>query len=282
MARRYYSSRTKPKNLSLQDLHWKLQNLYLLYRNKDYFKSKCGITERDLPKSIKHEAAVALTFQPFPMSEWMEDDITEDRIFDTIEFLFDRVSKPGVLVDMETESGYRYTDYDKYDDVKGQEEFRETVNLFLFDYAEGFELTADGNIVAVGESGLKELFKAEIPSYDEKNVDSKVRNAIAKWRDRRSSSEDKKEAVRELADVFEWLRKSKKLEKALNRKDESALFDIANNFGIRHHDPKQKTDYDVTIWHAWMFHYYLATYHAAIRILLRSEGRAAKALRSTK
>ena len=72
-----------------------------------------------------------------------------------------------------------------------------------------------------------------------------------------------------MADVFEWLRKSKKLEKALNKKDEAALFEIANKFAIRHHDPSQKTDYDVTIWHSWMFHFYLATYHAVIRMLLK-------------
>ena len=29
-------------------------------------------------------------------------------------------------------------------------------------------------------------------------------------------------------------------------------FDIANNFAIRHHDPKQKTNYDQTIWYAWI------------------------------
>ncbi len=86
---------------------------------------------------------------------------------------------------------------------------------------------------------------------------------------------DKKEAIRELADIFEWLKKTKKLETVLDRKDESAIFEIANHFGIRHHDPKQKTNYDPIIWYSWIFHFYLATYHAAIRLLTREDGRLA-------
>lgn len=117
---------------------------------------------------------------------------------------------------------------------------------------------------------------AEIIPYDEENVDSKVRIAIAKWRNRHLSVSEKKEAIRELADVFEWLKKTRHLSNVLDGRDESALFDLANNFGIRHHNPKQKTNYDRAIWYAWIFHFYLATYHAAIRLLIKKEN-AAKA-----
>jgi len=119
--------------------------------------------------------------------------------------------------------------------------------------------------------GLKHILDAEIVPYDEANVDSKVRTAIAKWRNRHMSWSEKREAVRELADVFEWLKKTKRLSSVLDGKDESALFDLANNFGIRHHNPNQKTNYDRTIWYAWIFHFYLATYHAAIRLLIKKE-----------
>ena len=66
-------------------------------------------------------------------------------------------------------------------------------------------------------------------------------------------------------------KKTKSLEKILDRKDDSAIFEIANNFAIRHHNPQQKTNYDQSIWYAWMFHFYLATYHAAIRLLIKHE-----------
>lgn len=270
MTRRYYSSRTKPGNLTLEDLYWKLTNLYLLFRDKDFFKGKTGITRTDVPDTIKHEAAVALTFQPFPIGAWSHKDITEDHIFDALEFLYDHVSKPGEWVGM-TRDGYNYYDYDGYDDEAGQEEFRNKANSFLADYKTGFELAKDGKILAMGGHGLQHILDAEIIPYDQENVDSKVRNAIAKWRNRHLALPEQKEAIRELADVFEWLKRTNKLGTVLDGKDESAIFDIANNFAIRHHDPKQKTNYDPAIWYSWMFHFYLATYHAAIRLLTKKD-----------
>ena len=158
---------------------------------------------------------------------------------------------------------------------KGKEEFREKANAILAEYKTGFELTPEGTILAIGTNGLQYILDAEIIPYDEANVDSKVRNAITKWRNRHLSLSEKCEAIRELADVFEWLKKTKNLTSVLDNKDESALFDIANNFSIRHHNPNQKTNYDPAIWYSWMFHFYLATYHAAIRLLMKKEKESA-------
>jgi hypothetical protein len=264
MPRRYYSSRNKPVSLTLSDLYQKLQNLYLLFRDRDYFKGKAGIRETGLPAAIVREAALALTFQPFPITGWPEADITEDHVFDAIEFLYDRVSKPGNW------DPY-YFDYDGYDEEAGRKEFRETANAFLSDYRAGYELTEDGTILALGTHGLRDILDADILPYDEANVDSKVRSAILKWRNRHLAVSEKKEAIRELADVFEWLKKTKRLDGVLDRKDEAAIFDIANNFAIRHHDPQQKTNYDRSIWYSWIFHFYLATYHAVVRLLAKQE-----------
>jgi hypothetical protein len=271
MTRRYYSSRKRPGNLTLGELYLKLQNLYLLFRDKGYFKGKAGITSTQLPDAIKHQAALALTFQPFPVTKWSEQEITEDHVFDVLEFLYDHVSKPGESVPMTTETGWNYYDYDGYDEEAGRSDFREKVNGFLADYKSGFELTEEGTVLALGTDGLQHILNAEIIPYDEANVDSKVRNAISKWRNRHLDLKDKKEAIRELADVFEWLKKTKGLTSVLDGKDESAIFDLANNFGIRHHNPEQKTNYDQAIWFSWIFHFYLATYHAAVRLLIKHE-----------
>ena len=271
MPRRYYSSRNKRASLTPNELYYKVQHLYLLFRDREYFKGKAGITKEKLPEDIKHAAAVALSFQPFPVTNWQENEITEDRIFDLLEFLFDHVSKPCEIVDMVTDTNWQYRDYGDYDDAAGQNEFREQANAFLCDYGEGFELSKDGTVLASGSGCIRQILTAEIEPYDEKNVDSKVRNAILKWRNRHLSLAEKKEAIREMADVFEWLKKTKRLDRVLDRKDESAIFDIANNFDIRHHNPQQKTNYDRVIWYAWMFHFYLATYHATIRLLLKEE-----------
>ena len=212
-----------------------------------------------------------LSFQPFPIENWVDIERTEDNIFDTLEFLYDHISKPGEWTQMTSDSGYNYYGYDGYDEETGKSEFREHANLFLTNYKTGFQLSDDGKILAMGEHGLQHILDADIPAYDESNVDSKVRRAISKWRNRQLSMTERKEAIRELVDVFEWLKKTKRLERVLDSKDESALFDIANNFGIRHHNPKQKQNYDSTIWYPWMFHFYLATYHAVIRLLLRAK-----------
>lgn len=276
MVRRYYSSRNKPGSLTLEQLHLKLVNLYLLLRDRDYFKEKAKITQTVLPDAIKYEAELALTFRLFPIDGWFVQDLTEDHVFDAIEFLYDRVSRPGEVVWMTTDTNWNYQDYGSYDDKAGRVEFRENANAFLADYGSGFEFTEEGVILALGTDGLQGILAADILPYDEANVDSKVRNAIVRWRNRHLSLDERKSAIRELADVFEWLKKAKNLSSVLDTKDESAIFDLANNFAIRHHNPKQKGNYDPAIWYSWIFHFYLATYHAAIRLLIKREKKGKK------
>ena len=69
-------------------------------------------------------------------------------------------------------------------------------------------------------------------------------------------------------DVLEFLRPQ--LKTVLQSQDEQDLFNIANNFGIRHHRPGQKSDYDKAIWLSWMFYFYLATVNAAVRSIAKS------------
>jgi hypothetical protein len=266
--RRYFSARKGKPSVSAGEAKWRLESLYILFRNKDYFKEKLRVEKRDTD-TLAREAVVFLGFRAFPISQWDPEDITEDHIFDVIEFLYDHISKPGVMVEMPSDSGYGYWDYDSYDESAGKEEFRAAANLMLGEIGEGFELEKDGQIRANGVQGIQHILKAEIVPFDEVHVDSKVAAAIERWRKRHATIEDKKEAVRLLADVFEWLRDTKQLQGALDKKDESDLFNIANNFAIRHHQQAQKANYDKAIWYNWMFHFYLATYHASIRLLLK-------------
>ena len=269
-SRRYYTARRQPGDLTLEELYRKLQHLYLFFRDRDYFK-EAGITKTVIPEEIKHKAALRLSFQVFPVTKWPSYQVTEDHVFEALEFLQDHVSRPGAWTEMTNNTGYNYSDYDGYDESAGQAEFRKEANAFLADYGAGFEMTSEGNVLALGSDGLQDILRAKLVPYDETNVDSKVRSAIIKWRNRHLSLDEKRAAIRDLADVFEWLKKTKNLEKILDRKDESAIFDIANNFAIRHHNPQQKANYDQTIWYSWMFHFYLATYHAAIRLLIKHE-----------
>lgn len=180
--KRYYSARKNPKSLSIQDLYWKVQHLYFLFREKDYFKGYGGITQSHLKDEIKHAAALPLGFQPFPLEKWASHEVTEEHLFDLIEFLYEHAARPGTMVQMTSDTGYNYEDYDGYDKPTGQAEFRGHVNTFLCDYKPGFELTDDGRILSLGSNGLAAILDAEIEPYDAVSVDGKVRDAILKWR----------------------------------------------------------------------------------------------------
>jgi CRISPR/Cas system CSM-associated protein Csm5 (group 7 of RAMP superfamily) len=60
----------------------------------------------------------------------------------------------------------------------------------------------------------------------------------------------------------------------ISKKDESDLFKIANEFGIRHPKKNQKQDYDKAIWYNWMFYYYLATIHACLKLIKKDESQS--------
>ncbi|MFC1771545.1 hypothetical protein ACFLZV_06645 [Candidatus Margulisiibacteriota bacterium] len=266
--RDYYSERNNKDKISLEDLCYRFGHLYLFFRKKDYFKQKADITSNYFPDEITHEAVISINFQPFPINQ--HSSFNENQLFDVIEFLYDHISKPGKLVDC-IENGFNYQDYRDYDEAKGKEKYRDCINPLLARYRSGYELNKDGCILARCSDGTEEIINADIPKYDENNIDIRVREAIIKWRNRSLSISEKKDAIVELANIFEWLKKSGKLKKVLLKKDESAIFEIANNFCIRHHNPSQKQEYDKDIWNSWIFHIFLATYHATIRLIKRQE-----------
>jgi len=197
-------------------------------------------------------------------------DYSEDDLFDVIEFLFDWISKP-VPHDGDYHSwgqcGWHYSEFDQH---TGRKEFRQEINEMLQDYDSGYELSSEGEILTLPQQGLDHLLQADLPAYDQTNVEGRIEAAIHKFRSRHSSLDDRRDAVRDLADVLEFLRPQ--LKQVLTRKDESDLFNIANSFGIRHHNERQKTAYDQAIWYSWIFYYYLATIHASVRLLENKQG----------
>jgi hypothetical protein len=191
----------------------------------------------------------------------------EEDLFDIIEFLFDHISHPL--------EGYNHTynecgwHYHTFDPIKGKNDYRIEINELLIDYSDGYEINEKGEILLIGEPGLTNLLKADLPSYDPENIEKRISNAINKFRIYKSSMDERRDAIRDLADVLEYLRP--KLQDILTKKDESDLFNIANNFGVRHHNEQQKNDYDKSIWYSWMFYYYLSTIHACLRLIKKAK-----------
>lgn len=270
--RNYYSVRTGKITPDQKVNFDVLKKLFLITYNKlqteGYFQKHFGIYCEDgyipgqLGEDIQSMMYVNLRKDNlFPIQTNLQN-YTEDDFFDVLEFLHDHCSK-GL-------NGYYHNwnacgyHYEEFNDLEGQKYFRELLNPILCDYQDGFEISDAGEILILSDSGLSNLFEADIPTNDKDNISNRINAAITKFRRHKSTLDDRKEAIRELADVLEFIRPS--IKKYLNKKDENDIFNIANNFGIRHHNKDQQTEYDKAIWYSWMFYYYLATLHAVLRM----------------
>lgn len=115
------------------------------------------------------------------------------------------------------------------------------------------------------------MIDAPLPTKDP-DIAQRVAGAIALYRNRGRTEADLRLAVRELFDVLEKLRP--KVKEEMLSKDEGDLFNIANNFTIRHLNEKQKGNYDSAIWHQWMFYVNLSTIHVITRLMNRKARQA--------
>jgi hypothetical protein len=270
LTHKYYSIRTglnkNSDGLSLQDYLGLFDRIYEQLRVDGYFDEafgSCCVDLGPIPGKIKDiELAMLLAFRKkklWPIEE-KSKSYTEDDLFDVIEFLHQHVSKPidGTM--------HNYGDcgmhWESFNKTAGQKLFREEINASLLHYKEKFELSDSGELLHKPEVGFEPIFDADLPSEDPKVLD-RVNAAILQFRRHASSIDDRRQSVRDLADVLEYLKPS--LQELLTQKDESDLFNIANNFGIRHHNAKQKTSYETAIWLSWMFYFYLATIHVVLR-----------------
>ncbi|MFC1834351.1 hypothetical protein ACFL2Q_06420 [Thermodesulfobacteriota bacterium] len=278
MVRKYYSARTGKNPLASQmdssSFVTLFKYLYHDFLARNYFDEAFGYTcscngqvSGTLGSDIEAKMLLSLRKKNlWPISDKWSAYSLEDA-FDVIEFLYDCVSRPT--------DGYhnqycgREMHYTSFDSDEGRQHFRMEINALLRDCKDGYELSAEGEILSLAQEGLGSLIEAELPEYNRENVNSRISKAILKFRSRHSSWEERRDAVRDLADVLEFLRP--KLKTVLLKPDENDLFNIANNFGIRHHNNEQKTDYDKPIWFTWMFYYYLATIHAAVRLIEKHE-----------
>ena len=185
---------------------------------------------------------------------------SEDDLFDIIEFLYQHVSKPidGTFHSW-NDCGMHWTSFNK---VEGQKEYRDRINRVLVHYEKKFELSVQGEVLTKAEPGFDRMLDADVPTSDSK-VGDRISAAVLRFRRHGSTFDDRRQAVRDLADVMEYLRPQVK--NLLSSSDESDLFNIANNFGIRHHNDRQKTGYDAQLWLPWMFYFYLSTTHVLLR-----------------
>lgn len=270
--RNYYSVRTGKISPDQQVNFEVLKKLFSVTYNKlnadGYFQKYFGIDCQDgyIPGELGEEIEAMMFVNLrkdnlYPIYQNLPN-YTEDDFFDVIEFLHDHCSK-GLNGHYHSWNNCGYH-YEEFNDIEGQKHFRELLNPILREYKDGFEISESGEILILSDNGLTNLFEADIPTNDKENISNNINSAILKFRRHKSTLDDRREAIRELADVLEFLRPA--IKEHLNKKDENDLFNIANNFGIRHHNKDQQTEYDKAIWYSWIFYYYLATLHAVLRM----------------
>ena len=223
--------------------------------------SNDGVGEHGLDPSFRVFASLGKKGL-WPLGD-MSGYVSDGDLFDIIEYLVNHVSRP-----VYDSNGFFCGDYDG---EAGREYFISRMREVLRRYCDGFELSETGDVLSLVPEGLESLFDADINHPDKNNVGKRVLAAklLFRMRDKEAGSfQNRKNAVRELADVLEFLIK-KSQEKILHKEDERDLFEIANRFGIRHHNIDQKTDYDKDVFLSWIFYYYLASIHACVHLLKR-------------
>jgi len=280
MREQYYSQRNNKDDSTIKNLDLKmLSELFLaIYHhfydkayfeeNIGYYNSSNGFHNEYFGKLGSDKDISSLLFRKLRKKEiWpiynYINSYSEDTLFDIIEFCYDNISSP-IYEKKQNHLGFEVDIIVKYDSLKGKNEFRDEVNKQLSDYKDGFELDKFGNIVSKTEKGLENIFEVEIPTEDEK-IKSKIEESIKQFRKRGASLSERNDAVKKLADVLEHLKP--KLQNVISKSDEKDLFNIANNFGIRHMNEKQKYNYDQSVWLSWMYYFYLSTIYAVLNLL---------------
>lgn len=239
---------------------------------QEWFGKDC-VDGRDKDGKAGHDHAAFVERRTFRADLWpaheMWQDWDQDALLTAVEFYYDHVSLPteGWFHDY-AHCGDHFTAFDA---APARVEYRSEVNAILSHLGDGYELDSNGEVVHVAPSGYETLLATTPPPIAGKQYESRVASAIRKFRSRSSSPDDRRDAVRDLADVLELMRPE--VLQTVGRKDDAALFEIANKFAIRHYNAGQQKDYD-PVWLSWMFYFYLATIHAVAHFAERAQGAA--------
>jgi hypothetical protein len=269
----YFSDvRGRRQGYGLSELQAMVRDLYLDLRDKDnltqWLGYHCidngavpGTGGTDPSREILRDIGRKYELPPDPeKGAW-----PEEAVFDFLQFLGKKVSSPV------PESG-RYHEFNDcgwhgqaFTAQPARTEYIERVNQILGRYDGGWAMKPDFEILERAPSGMDDLLEAKLPASASASVARRVDSAIGKYRRRNSTIDDRRDAVRDLGDILEFVRDKAKTHL---RGDESDLFNILNNFNIRHHNSKQKSDYEA-IWLSGLFYHFLAMIYVLFHVIER-------------
>lgn len=190
----------------------------------------------------------------------------EDKLLDFLELLWQDVSLPKRRNDR-----IRHIGYDK---TRGQKLLQEWFNEDLLLLEKPMILMDNGQIVSATNNALVELSNTALGLSDDESslrryTIEPIQEGVQQYMARGANEADKKAAIKSLVDALESIRPLVK--KTLLSEDENALFNIANNFAIRHNGKNQRRDYDKSVWYDWVFHVNLAALMTIINIVKQQD-----------
>jgi hypothetical protein len=189
-----------------------------------------------------------------------------DHFCDLVEVLHDLVARP-------TSRSYPYVGcgwhYSNFSPGPARRLYRWRVNRLLASSTLDLRLAEEGEdvgrLVRVEPTGLEDLSERALQAATPETSD-RLGHAIALFRSRNATVEERRSAVIALASILEERRDLLKAE--LLTKDETALFQIANQFAVRHQRADQRGDYD-PVFLDWLFWWYLGTVQLTDQLLAR-------------
>jgi len=150
-----------------------------------------------------------------------------------------------------------------------RDEMRRRLNPDLALYTPPMEMLTDGQIVEKAPDELQPLLNEPAPEHVTVVLRKPFDSAVEQYRRRGATLHDKQSALKHLADVLEPMKGV--IKEYVLKEDESALFNIANNFYIRHLNREQRRSYDSEVWLDWTFYVYVATAKAMMAVMDREE-----------
>ncbi|MFB7560855.1 hypothetical protein [Streptomyces brevispora] len=261
-----YGSDPSPNGRTARDARQDFARLISEFADNGYLAEKfgehCVDRHDDLPDASKViEARLGIAdLWPLAPETW-----DENTFYGLIEVLHDLVSRPR------TRQPHSFNDcgwhHFEFHSGPARVLYRWKVNHLLREAGIEYELAAEGEdlgrLVAITDDARSQLVHRAL-NDSPPDVIAEIRHAIALFRGRDTSVEFKRSAIFNLGRILEDRRAL--LKDHLLKKDEGALFQIANGFDLRHRNAAQQDEYDEAFLD-WIFWWYLATLELTNRLI---------------
>jgi hypothetical protein len=220
---------------------------------------------RDLNAELQQRLGIEVaypTLWPLKPAAW-----DTDTFYGLIEVFHDLVARPRSRWRHEfNECGPHFEDFDT---DAGRRVYRALINRLLAENAVELRLADTGEdagrLVHVVDEARADLIERVLDTPDP-GVAGRVGHAVTLFRGRDATDHDKRSAVSTLYGILEERRTLIRTE--IGKKDDGALFSVANAFAIRHQGRGQQSDYDPAFLD-WIIWWYLATIELTDRLLAR-------------